>query len=178
MDAFRHNLRLMSKEMDTDFPARLRAAAAHAKVDFQPTAIGKFVGVNKQTAATWIAGSLPRSEKIFEVADAFGVDPRWFATGEGQMLTKPGVDAGLQPHEEDLVSRYRVADPRWQLSLRLLSYVATEEQHEVAGDVNIVLARIFGKRPREIRPVSNKAVEKAYGMAPHVAQRRREKERK
>lgn len=161
-----------------NFSERLKKACDHSGIGWSQTAIGRALGVSKQTAERWMGDGKPSADTLFAVADKLKVDARWLATGEGEMLRKPAAASELEPHEDDLIARYRIADPRWQLSLRLLSYVATEEQHEVAGDVNIVLARIFGKRPKDIRPVPNKAVERAYGMAPHVAARKRERERK
>lgn len=153
------------------FSDRLKKAAEHAKVEWSQTAIAKALDMNKQTVDRWFGTGEPKPAQIYRIADRWGVDPRWLATGEGGMLPRPSTD-GLEPVEEELLARYREADPRWKLSLRLLSHLATEEQIEAAADVNVVMARIFGKRPREIRPVSNRAVERAFGDAPHVAARK------
>jgi hypothetical protein len=72
-----------------------------------------------------------------------------------------------------LIARYRAADPRWQLSLRLLAALATEDQFEVARDVNVVIARVFRKNPAEIRYASNERVAAAFGKAPHVKAKER-----
>lgn len=72
--------------------------------------------------------------------------------------------------ERDLIARYRAADPRWQLSLRLLAALATEDQIEAATDVNVVVARILGKKPADVRYASNERVAAAFGVAPHVAE--------
>jgi transcriptional regulator with XRE-family HTH domain len=153
----------MSKNVDTEFPDRLAQAATHAKVEHSPTALGKFLGVNKQTAATWMSGSLPRADKLFEYADRFGVDARWFATGQGDMLARAPLE-GLPAEEASLLDRYRSSDRRWQLSLRLLSMVATERIDEVAESVNMVLARIFAK---PIKPVADERVEQALATSRH-----------
>lgn len=86
-----------------------------------------------------------------------------------------GVDAGakhqdaeLTNDERALIVRYRNADPRWQLSLRLLAALATEDQIEAATDVNVVVARILGKKPAEIRYASNERVAAAFGPAPVI----------
>lgn len=50
-------------------------------------------------------------------------------------------DADLSDAEQDLIARYRRSDPRWQLSLRLLAEVATEEKID-ASDVDAVLFRV------------------------------------
>jgi transcriptional regulator with XRE-family HTH domain len=168
----------MSKKVDTDFPDRLMKAALHKKVAYSQSALATFIGgVNRQTVDTWMKGSLPRADKLFEMADKFGVDARWFATGIGDMLppprrTVPTAGNDLAPQEEDLIARYRGADPRWQLSLRLMAALATEEQLEFASDVNYIIARLQGKKPTEVRYASNARVAAAFGEAPHVAERK------
>lgn len=87
------------------------------------------------------------------------------------MLPTP-ASSDLKPHEEDLIARYRTADPRWQLSLRLLSHLATEEQIEAATDVNMVVARIFGMKRKDLRPPTDKYVAQKIGTAPHVAKQK------
>lgn len=114
----------------------------------------------------WLNGSLPSSDTLFAIADAFKVNARWLATGMGEMLAA-GNGAQLEPHEESLLEHYRAADPRWKLSLRLLAALANEDQIEASTDVDMVIARIFGKRPKY---VSNERVRKALGDAPHVKQ--------
>ena len=50
----------------------------------------------------------------------------------------PGVAGdGLSAAEADLLSRYRSSDPRWQLSMRLLSCIATEKQNVRDGLVEL-----------------------------------------
>lgn len=88
MDGPALTLRAMSKEMDRDFQVRIAKAAQHAKVPFTPQSIGSFLSVDRRKAAVWMSGSLPRAEKLFEHADKFGVNPRWYATGKGDMLTE------------------------------------------------------------------------------------------
>lgn len=82
----------MSKKRDVsiDFSDRLREAALHKGLS-GPTDIGKYLGVNKQTVFNWMQGSVPRGDEIFQIAEKFGVDPRWFATG--QRAKRDGVDA-------------------------------------------------------------------------------------
>lgn len=162
----------MSKSLDRDgYTDRLRAAAKHARVDYSPTALGKVLGANKQTAASWMAGSMPRGDKLFEHADKLGVDPRWLATGRGDMLARALPPAEMPEDETTLLDRYRACDARWKLSIRLLAMVGTEDMDEVAESVNVVLARVFAKHPSEIRPVSNERVEKAYGRPPALKPR-------
>lgn len=88
MDSAPPTLAYMSKDMDSDFRERMIKAAKHAEVPFTPQSLGTFLGVDRRKAAVWMAGSLPRPSKLFEHADRFGVDPRWYATGEGDMLPR------------------------------------------------------------------------------------------
>ena len=117
----------MSNKVD-DFPDRLMKAAAHAGIPYSQAAIAGFLGegLNRQTVDTWMNGSVPKADTLFWTADKFGVDPRWFATGTGEMLPRP-VSSELKPDEEDLLSRYQHADDRWKAALVMLSRVATEQ---------------------------------------------------
>lgn len=106
-------------------------AAKRAGVPYKQTAIGEFLTVNKQSVDTWMNGSLPRADKMFEIADRFGVDPRWLATGAGEMLPAVHED-NLKPQVKDLVTRYEAAEPRWQSAIRTVAHIATTEG-EVSG---------------------------------------------
>lgn len=167
----------MSKQLDEDFGDRLVKAAMHARIKPGPTELGRFLGFPKQKVANWLGGMLPRADVLFEIADKLNVRTRWLAVGEGTMI-RQASKTGLTELEEELVSRWREADPRWQLTLRLLASLATEDQLEVASDVNVVIARILGKRPRDLRYASDKRVESAFGEAPHVAARKLQKIRR
>lgn len=158
-------LPFMSRILDEDFGVLLQKAAAHAHVPYKQTEIGNRLGVNRQTVDTWMKGSFPRPDMLFKIADSFGVDARWLATGEGEMLS--AANRQLSPEEEDLLARYKNSDPRWRLSLRLLACVATEDiQNELAGDVNMLLARVFGKKPGQLKYASNQRVGRALGAVP------------
>lgn len=155
------------------FRERLEEAAGRQG----PTAIGDLLGISKQTVHRWMKGAEPSLETLFQVADKLNVDPRWLATGHGAKRPAAPQTSGLGPSEADLLARYRGSDPRWQLAIRLLSYVATEEQGEVAHDVNMVLARVFGKSPRDIKFISDERAAAAIGQAPHVAARQKSRSR-
>lgn len=62
-------------------------AAKHAGVPFTPQSLGTFLSADRRAAAVWMAGSLPRADKVFQHAQRFGVNPLWYATGEGDMLS-------------------------------------------------------------------------------------------
>ena len=157
----------MSKEFDKDFIERFRRAAKHARLEFSPSRLAGAFGYAKQTIHTWMAGSIPRTDALFRIADKMKVEPRWLATGQEPMLTAVNT-TGIEPAEQELLARYRAADPRWQLSLRLLAALATEDQIEAATDVNMVIARIFGKKVSELRFVSNERVQAAFGNTPRT----------
>lgn len=168
------------------FSERFKKACDRAGIEWSQTAIGKALGVSKQTADRWMGNGQPSADTLFGLADklrAKGVpppfsDPRWLATGENvAMAGVIGPDGDkygdLSGEERALVASYRKADPRWQLSLRLLAALADpEDQIEAATDVNYVVARIVGKKPVEVRYASDRRVEEAFGQAPHVAARK------
>lgn len=168
MDIGAHTLPLMSKKMDSgDFGERLLKAAKHAGVVYSQQALGTFLGTDRRKVDVWMKGGLPRADTLFDMADKFGVDPRWFATGEGDPVRKPAAPGGeLEAHEADLIGRYRSAEPRWRLALQLLASVAVDDQIEAATDVNMVMARIFGKRPRELRPVGDSKMREILKKSP------------
>lgn len=151
-----------------------RIKSARLKAGVTKSALAKAAGVSPSAVTQWENGDTKvlKSASLLAAASVLKVNYDWLATGKGEPRGDAAEALRLSPEELDLLERYRSCDKRWQLSLRLLSYVATEDQHEVAGDVNIVLARVFGKRPQEINYVSNRRVEQAFGEAPHVAARR------
>lgn len=157
---------------DMTFKERLQQAAAHAKVTWGQTAIATSLGFRKQTVDRWFDTGEPKPEQLFAIADKWKVDARWLATGRGQMLTA-GQGSRLEHHEDELLKRYRDADPRWQLSLRLLAALATEDQIEASTDVNMVIARIFGKKPADLKYPPDSKVRAFKGDAPHVVARKR-----
>jgi transcriptional regulator with XRE-family HTH domain len=136
------------------FSDRLKTAAGHAKVEYSQTAIARSLGESKQKVDRWFGKGEPSPAALFNIADRWGVDARWLATGKGDMLGRQ-VPQGLPAHEEELLERYRGAAPLWRLALQLLSSLAVEDQAEAASDVNVVLARIFGKKPQDVRPIGN-----------------------
>lgn len=135
-------------------------------------ALAKLVGVSYQSVQEWESddGTAPSRKRQEKVAAALGVTVAELMVGGAVQEAAP-TSAEFTPDERALIARYRAADPRWQLSLRLLAALATEDQIEVATDVNVVIARIAGKKPAEIRYALNERVAEAYGTAPHVRER-------
>lgn len=118
-------MRAVSRTIDKDFSDRLMSAAQHAGIPYKQTALGDFLGINKQTVDVWMNGSVPRADTIFDIADKLRVDARWLATGDGEMI--PALpDSAIEAHHRDLISRYEAAGPRWKLSIRTLARIATE----------------------------------------------------
>lgn len=73
------------------FNERLREAAAYASVEYSQTAIANSLGIRKQTVDRWFSGYEPRPAMLFHMADRWGVDARWLATEEGEMIPKRRV---------------------------------------------------------------------------------------
>lgn len=79
----------MSKKIDFGFGARFKQAAENARKmelwegspDSQ-TAIAIYLGVPKQNVHTWMKGTLPRADQLWDLADKFKVDAQWLATGK------------------------------------------------------------------------------------------------
>jgi transcriptional regulator with XRE-family HTH domain len=75
------------------FLDRLKAALARKGQDYySPTSVGEFFGVNKQTAARWLAGGEPNVSMLFVIADKLEVSPRWLAVNEGPMSSTQITD--------------------------------------------------------------------------------------
>lgn len=99
----------------------------------------------------------PGTEARSALAKVFARSESYIEFGETRRQASAHSEAfELSPEEKNLIARYREADPRWRLSLRLLAALATEDQIEVATDVNVVIARIVGKKPKELRYASDK----------------------
>lgn len=169
----------VSASVDMTFRERFRRALEHAKLAHlwdKPTDLGKALGgFSKQTISRWTDKGEPKPRQLFTIADKMKVDPRWLATEEGDMTPRQPTPPGLDQQQQDLIERYNRSDPRWQLSLRLLAYVATDmapiKQNEVAGMVNVIIARAAEKAPQDINPVKSRKVSKAYGHVPAKAAR-------
>lgn len=161
------------------FKERLQKAAAHARVAWGQTAVANSLGLAKQTVDRWFSGGEPKPAQLYVIADKWGVDPRWLATEKGQMLQGPAQGNGLLPAEAALLTQYRHADPRWQLALRLLAGLAVEDQLEAATDVNVIVARLVGMKPKDLRYPADTEVAKKLGKARHVVDReQKERSRK
>lgn len=163
----------MSSFADVTFTERLQKAAAHAHVQWGQTDVARSLGLSKQTVDRWFKGGEPKPAQLYLIADKWGVDPRWLATEHGQMLLPAPVTADLEPLEEQLLSQYRRADPRWQLSIRLLCGLAVEDQLVIASDVNVVVARILGMKPKDLRYPTDAEVKDKLGLPPTSAVRKR-----
>lgn len=80
----------MSRKID-GFGDRLQRAAEHGKCAYSQQAIANRLGkdVDRRKVDGWMKGSQPRADFLYRIADEFGVDPRWLATGQGDMVASP-----------------------------------------------------------------------------------------
>jgi transcriptional regulator with XRE-family HTH domain len=86
----------------TTFLERLNGALTAMTVDTKsPTEVGKFLGVNKQTAARWLAGGEPSIGMLFKIADKLKVNPRYLAEGTLPIEPEPRLD----PREYEAVTQ-------------------------------------------------------------------------
>lgn len=104
------------RTMGLTFQLRFQEAASYAGIEFSPTAIGRSLGVSKQTAQYWMTTGEPKAAMVFRIADTWTVDARWLATGQGTMLPPPGGQ-GLSADEVEMIRRYRKAEPRSRASI-------------------------------------------------------------
>ena len=102
--------------MGPTFQTRFQEAARYAGVEFSPTAIGRSLGVSKQTAQYWMTTGEPKAAMIFRIADSWNVDARWLATGQGSITPPPG-GPGLSVEEVEILRRYRRAEPRTRAAI-------------------------------------------------------------
>ncbi len=121
------------------FSERLREAAAHAGVPYKPTAIGKSIGVSKQTVHEWMAkGRMPDSGALAAIAAAWKVDINWLAAEQGSMVPEPPAD--LSKEERYILKSYRVAEPKAQRMFLLLL--------KAIGKAMVVVALVMQLSPR------------------------------
>lgn len=92
-----------------DFRDRLRLAATRAGVKFSQTEIAKALGTSKQTVDAWFRGGEPKPSTIYHIADLWRVDPKWLATGDGDMVPKTTF---LTTDEREVLQAYRKVSPQ------------------------------------------------------------------
>lgn len=139
----------------TKFKDRLRKAADHAKVTWGQTSVAKSLGMKKQTVDRWFDEGEPKAAQIFAIADLWGINARWLATGEGDMLG--AADQGdLAPKEGILLLLFR----------GLFSHQHREVIQELRAlfDANQIVRKELGQKT--LKGVSNEAVEVAFGAVP------------
>lgn len=83
----------------------LMALTAQAVDTKSPTAVGKFLGVNKQTADRWLKGGEPLPEMLYVIADKTKVNARWLARDDVPMTSPVELTA---EETNTIVQIYRV----------------------------------------------------------------------
>lgn len=63
---------------------RLKKAMEHSNLSQRKLA--ELIGVSNSTIHYLETGKIEKSTKLFDIAKACGVDPKWLAMGEGKML--------------------------------------------------------------------------------------------
>lgn len=84
------------------FKERFKRAAARARVDWRPTAIGQSLGLPKQTVARWMDKGEPSGKMLYLIADRWKVSARWLATDEGDMLPSEAAPVDSATSDEAL----------------------------------------------------------------------------
>jgi hypothetical protein len=108
------------RTVETTFIDRLKQAALYRRLEWSPTAIGKALGLPKQTVHRWMQGSsTPSPENVFLTADTWQISARWLATGEGSMMDTHA--SALNRQESEILAAYRGAPADGKSSLRTLA---------------------------------------------------------
>lgn len=102
-----------TRTMKRPFPDRLKQVASHVNVEYASTALGRFLGVSKQTVNEWMQGGEPSRRHALLISERCGVDLHWLMTDEGDMVPTPVKD-DLTAEERMILRSYRRAGPDWK----------------------------------------------------------------
>lgn len=142
--------------------SRIRQARKLRKLS--QVALAKAAGITQPSLSELETGETKEitGATLIGIAEALRVRPQWLMLGKGAM-EQDAADLALETHELEMLDYYRQASPRWQMSLRLMARLPSDDlQDEVASSVNMVMAAVAG------RAVSDERVAGAFGKAPHV----------
>lgn len=134
------------------FRERLKEAAKAAGVEYRQSAIGRALGISKQTVDMWMNDGRPSPELLYKIADTWKINPRWLAIEEGQMRS---VDPSLTAREEIVLDLYRGLTPEQQREHVQELRAAYEANRQVQTYV-----------AKPLRTFSNEDVERAFGKVP------------
>lgn len=95
---------------------------------------------------------------LFAFSRALQINPEWLQTGIGESgldvdAWKPTPE--LDPDESALLDDYRQSIDLWKLTIRLIARAAPHQQQELSHDINMLMARIFGK---DVTPIADARV--------------------
>lgn len=111
----------MSRKLD-GFGERLQKAVEHGKCAYSQQAIANRLGedVDRRKVDGWMKGSHPRPDLLYRIADEFGVDPRWLATGAGKMVVDvtPVAPSEVPPEARDIALAWMRLTPTRQHAIR------------------------------------------------------------
>jgi len=144
--------------MNEYFGERLKLAAEFAGVEFSATVLARELRVSKQKAHCWMTHTEPRATMVFRIADTFHVDPRWLATGEGEMTPPPTGGSGLSAYEIDVIKRIRRARPHSRPGIlamvKTLSKAATVLAFVAMGTLGFNKTSFAGTTPARVFDIS------------------------
>lgn len=92
----------------------------------------------KGAVSQWEKGDVKnlRIERLYQVADALGVEARWLATGHGpQSIPKDGGLFSLEIGEAEAVSRLRNAIPKWRRYVISLAMIDDQARQQLFLDM-------------------------------------------
>lgn len=143
-----------------------RLKIARKKRGLKQEQLAELVGVSQAMISALEKRDSKTTEHVFGFARALKINPEWLQAGKGES----GLDADawrptlpdLPADQAELLRNYNAAGQRWRLSLLLMSRLRGDaEQNEMAGGMNILLAKIAAT------PVPDADVEKALQTSRH-----------
>lgn len=128
------------------------------KADF-----AKQLNTSGQKLNNWVKRGVPAAE-LPRVAKLLGITVDQYLKQAGHqvelLVAEPGpppdtVYVAVNREEQQLLDSYRRASRRWQLTLRLLAKLPSDDHEEAAESMNIVLAKIAADAVPDSRLGSN-----------------------
>lgn len=135
----------------SNFQERLTAALSVSALNKGDLATE--TGVALSTVSRWFKGTIPKTEKLEEVANALSVNAKWLLTGQGNQSTERNYDPVCKPDHSTLQEegseylpsnnhRKMIIDLLPKLSAEGLSYIAEQaSDDQPLRDKAIELAR-------------------------------------
>lgn len=125
---------------------RIPAALLFQRIDAVKGGSAEFaraLEISPQRLSNWRTRGIPASA-LPRVAAQLGITVEAYLAASGRPVSRAEQPraAYLTNDEQQLLEHYRRATPNWQLTLRLLAKLPSEEHTTVSSSVNVLLAKI------------------------------------